>query len=121
MLAPVQEQRDAARGWWHLGDRIHVLIRAVGAVKGMPFVATCGGLVVLGAEITGMDQGLVEEGGHISEEREGAASQRQRYTRLASAFTLADPGPWFDGQYGRRWLTGAGGPFRLIHVGRRPT
>ena len=120
VLAPVAEQRDAARGWWHLGDRTYVLTRAIGRAKGMPFVVTCGGIVVLGAEISGVDTSLDEEGLAISDARRDArgkeASSRRPYTRLASAFTLIDPGPWFDNQYGRRWLTGAGGPFRIVRL-----
>lgn len=119
VLAPVAEQRDAARGWWHLGDRMYALVRGVGEVKGMPFVVTCGGLVVLGAEITGIDEALVDEGVCTSRSRRAASRQGRRYTRLASAFTLTDPGPWFEGQYGRRFSTGAGGPFRVLHAGPR--
>ena len=74
VLAPRSEQIDAVRGWWHLGERMENLLRGVGRYKGVPFVVTCAGLVVLG-----------------------------------------DPGPWFDDQVGRRFSTGPGGPFRLVH------
>ena len=53
------------------------------------------------------------EGVTISRSRRAAARQRS-YTRLACAFLLDDPGPWFDGQYGKRWSTGPGGPFRVF-------
>lgn len=115
VLAPLAEQRDAVRAWWHLGDRIYALVRGVGEVKGMPFVATFGGLVVLGAEITGIDAALLDEGVRVSRARRAAWRQGAAYTRLASAFTLTDPGPWFDDQLGRRFSTGPGGPFRLVH------
>lgn len=114
VLAPRNEQVDAARAWWHLGDRLYALVRALASAKGMPFVVTCGGIVVLGAEIVGMDRELEAEGMAISRARRDQASSRQPYTRLASAFVLREPGPWFEGQYGRRWKTGAGGPFRVV-------
>ena len=40
VLAPRAEQVDAARAWWHLGERLYVLVRAVASAKGMPFVVT---------------------------------------------------------------------------------
>jgi len=40
VLAPREEQLDAARAWWHLGFRLEVLTRAVGQAKGVPFVVT---------------------------------------------------------------------------------
>jgi hypothetical protein len=117
-LAPVDEQRDAARAWWHLGDRMWALVGGVGEVKGMPFVVTCGGFIVLGAELRGIDRSLTQEGVAISRSRR--ATSRQAYTRLACAFVLDDPGPWFDGQLGKRWSTGAGGPFRVFLGNGRP-
>jgi hypothetical protein len=113
VLAPREEQLDAVRAWWHLGFRMEVLTGAVGRAKGVPFVVTCGGLVVLGAEIVDLDEEL----------RKPPSRQGAGYTRRAVAFTLDAPGAWFDGQYGRRFSTGAGGPFRLIHGirGRRPS
>ena len=114
VLAPREEQLDAARAWWHLGFRLEVLTRAVGQAKGVPFVVTCGGVVVLGAEIVDLDRDLDGEGNQMSEARRHASRQGPAYTRRAVAFTLGAPGAWFDGQYGRRFATGPGGPFRLI-------
>lgn len=114
VLAPRSEQVDAVRGWWHLGERTENLLGGVGKYKGVPFVGTCGGLVVLGAEILGIDQQLLAEGAPISELRHSASRGRHRYSRRACAFVLGDPGTWFDDQLGRRFSTGPGGPFRLV-------
>jgi hypothetical protein len=111
-LAPMEEQRDAARAWWHLGARMWALVGGVGEVKGMPFVVTCGGFIVLGAELRGIDGALAPEGATISRARRATA--KHAYSRRACAFVLDDPGPWFDGQYGKRWSTGPGGPFRVF-------
>lgn len=121
--APVQEQRDAARAWWFLGARTQILTEAIGQAKGMPFVVTCGGIVVHGAEITGFDADLEQEATQLSEPRRAGLTGRARtYARRATAFTLSDPGEWFDAQMGRRWMTGPGGPFRLVLThGQRPT
>ena len=91
------------------------LLGGVGRYKGVPFVGTCGGLVVLGAEILDIDRELVTEGEPITELRRSASRGRHRYSRRACAFVLGDPGPWFDDQLGRRFTTGPGGPFRLLH------
>lgn len=115
VLAPRLEQLDAVRGWWHLGFRLEALLRGVGRHKGVPFVGTCGGIVVLGAEIVDIDTSLDEAGIAVSEVRAAAHSRGPAYTRLARAFVLGDPGSWFDEQSGRRFSTGAGGPFRLVH------
>ena len=112
MLAPMVEQRDAARAWWHLGVRMWALVGGVGEVLGMPFVVTCGGFIVMGAELRGIDNDLAPEGRTISRARRATA--KQAYSRLACGFVLDDPGPWFDGQLGKRLSTGAGGPFRVF-------
>lgn len=119
VLAPRPEQLDAARGWWHLGERTRRLVRILGPERGVPFVVTCGGIVVLGAEITGIDQDLVAEGTAMSEARRSSSRQGSSYSRLARAFVLDDPGAWFDGQLGRRFTLGPGGPFRVV-FGRGP-
>lgn len=115
VLAPRSEQLDAVRGWWHVGFRLEALLRGVGKHRGVPFVGTCGGIVVLGAEILGIDDSLTEAGGALTEVRRSASRKGPAYTRHALAFVLGDPGPWFDDQLGRRLTTGAGGPFRLVH------
>ncbi|MCW2738130.1 hypothetical protein [Nocardioides sp.] len=92
-----------------------MLLGAVGRRKGVPFVATCGGIVVLGAEILDIDESLDDAGGALSDVRRSASLAGPRYTRRARAFVLGDPGRWFDDQAGRRFMTGAGGPFRLLH------
>ena len=75
VLAPVPEQRDAARAWWHLGYRARIIAEAIGEVKGVPFVVTCGGFVVMGADIIGLDEELDEEGEALTE---GTATCRPR-------------------------------------------
>ena len=115
VLAPRTEQLDAVRGWWHLGFRLEALLGGVGRLKGVPFVGTCGGIVVLGAEILDVDDSLDDEAAPITERRRSAAQHGPTYTRRARAFVLGDAGRWFDGQLGRRFSTGAGGPFRLVH------
>ncbi|WP_322921079.1 hypothetical protein [Nocardioides renjunii] len=119
VLAPRPQQLDAVRGWWHLGFRLEALLRGVGQYKGVPFVATCGGIVVLGAEIRGIDAALADEGAALSEARIASSPPGSDYTRRAYAFVLDEPGAWFDGQRGRRFTTGAGGPFRLLHGRKR--
>ena len=95
----------------------------MGQAKGVPFVVTCGGVVVLGAEIVDLDRDLDGEGNQMSKARRHASRQGPAYTRRAVAFTLGAPGAWFDGRYGRRFAPGPGGPFQLIHGirGRGPS
>ncbi len=115
VLAPRSEQLDAVRGWWHLGFRLEALLRGVGRLRGVPLVGTCGGIVVLGAEILDIDDDLIEAGAALTEVRSTSSRRGPAYTRRARAFVLGDAGPWFDDQAGRRFTTGAGGPFRLVH------
>lgn len=119
LSAPVLEQRDAARAWWFLGARVAALASGIGRAMGMPFVVTCGGIIAMGAEITGLDASLEVESTELSRQRLARAREPSTYSRDATAFTLRDPGHWFDDQAGRRWSTGAGGPFRLI-ISRAP-
>ncbi|WP_210650076.1 hypothetical protein [Nocardioides sp. SYSU D00065] len=114
VLAPRAEQLDAARAWWHLGARMDALIGGVGSAKGVPFVVTCGGIIVLGAEIRGVDHAVAAAGLEMSSARRSASPLGESYSRNARAFVLGDPGPWFDGQDGRRFGTGPGGPFRVV-------
>ena len=87
LLAPREEQLDAARMWFRMSPWTRVLIRhraGTGGGAGVPFVATVGTLVVLGADITGVDAG---------------------YPRGA-ALRLAEPGEWFETWRGARFEEG---------------
>jgi len=91
-LAPRDEQLAAlAGGWGEVSPWTwlvaHFQIERHGS---LPFIATIGGLVVVGAEITGK--------------------------RGASEFVLQEPGPWFDGMAGCWFATGPGRPW-VLHLG----
>jgi hypothetical protein len=84
-LAALSNGWDAVSPWQWIA--VHVQLEAYGS---FPFVATIGGLVVLGADV-------VEARGLLGLE-------------------LRDPGPWFDGLEGRWFPTGQGRPW-VLHVG----
>ncbi len=50
---------------------------------------------------------------HLGERMENLLGGVGRYRGVP--FVLGHPGPWFDDQLGRRFTTGPGGPFRLVH------
>lgn len=87
---PLKEQHDAARMWFRTSVWTRTMIRMRAERDGhVPFVATVGSFVALGADITGVD---LEDRG--------------------VAFRLSEPGEWFDAWRGRRLATGAGGPWQ---------
>lgn len=89
--APRSAQLASVRGDWWLSPLTVVLLETR-AEQGrpVPFIATVGGFVVLGAEIRGV-----------------------RGTTKTATLDLADPGPWFDTLRDKRFETGRGGPWIL--------
>jgi hypothetical protein len=96
---PLEEQLDAVRGGWRLGIWTAGYLALLGGDQGyFPFLATVGGIVALGAEITGSE----------SAGRRGGRDARH-------AFILRPAGPWFDQWRGVRLATGrGGGAWRII-------
>lgn len=89
--APEAEQLRAASGPWRLSAlarvKLHVMVDGRGF---LPFVATTGGFVVLGAEVVGVT------GAHLS---------------------LRPPGDWFDSWRGGRLPTAPGPPWQMWPTG----
>jgi hypothetical protein len=96
---PLDEQLDAVGGGWRLGIWTAGYLAIVGGMRGcLPFLATVGGIVALGAEITGSESPGRRDG------------QDARH-----AFTLQPAGPWFDPWRGVLLPTGqGGGAWRII-------
>lgn len=96
---PLEEQLDAVRGGWRLGTWTAGYLTVIRGVHGhLPFLATVGGIVALGAEITG-----TESAGR----RDGLDARH--------AFLLRPAGSWFDPWRGVRLATGqGGGAWRII-------
>jgi hypothetical protein len=89
--APRSEQLASVCGGWRLSPFTVVLMQTR-AERGqpLPFIATVGGFVILGAEIHGV-----------------------RGTTTAATLDLGNPGPWFDAFRDKRFETGRGGPWIL--------
>jgi hypothetical protein len=84
---------EALRGGWALSPLTAVWIRVrIGSHGHLPLVATVGGFVAGGAEITGLVTA-------------GASGYR---------LDLRAPGPWFDALAGRRLPTGPGRPWVVL-------
>ena len=96
---PLDDQLEAARGGWRLGTWTAGYLAIIGGARGyLPFLATVGGIVALGAEITGSES---------AGRRDGRDARH--------AFTLRPAGPWFDQWRGVRLPTGqGGGAWRII-------
>jgi len=99
--------RNASRGPWRVSPwlraRMSITLERQSFV---PLVATMGGFVVLGADITG---GVLHPGGEAT-----IGDQPGR----TCTFTLAEPGAWFRGFEGHRFPTGPGAAWRWWQPGR---
>jgi hypothetical protein len=108
MTAPMGEQLDAVRMWWRVATLTKIWFRFRMRRDGfIPFVATVGGFVTLGAEMVGLESARIE-----AEPKWG--DQRDRYAwSVVTAFTLRPPGEWFEPLRGGRLPVTQGGPWQL--------
>ena len=108
MTAPTDEQLDAVRMWWRVATLTRIWFRfRIGRDGFVPFVATVGGFVTLGAEMIGLESAWLEG-------EPNRAEKRGRYAwSLATAFTLRPAGAWFEPLRGGRLPVTHGGPWQL--------
>lgn len=93
VLAPRAEQMEALRGGWVISPWIAWALESRMAHEGpMPFVATIGGFVALGANLTGFWK-----------------------DRDHAGLVLRAPGPWFEAFEGHRFSTWSGNAWQWVY------
>jgi hypothetical protein len=92
MTAPMSEQLDAVRRWWHMSPYTRILFEARVERNGyLPFLVTVSGFVVLGADVVAIDPWRPE----------------------GTSFSLREPSRWFDPFRHSRLPVTQGGPWQL--------